>query len=192
MTTTSLVSTPSGAPDHPRWIETLRDQTVVLVRPLLPTDRDEERRFLEGLSPQARRYRFLGQIARPSEALVDRLMDVDFVDDVAFVAVHAEGGRERIVGVARYGASPGGAECECAVTVADAWRNKGLGTTLMRHLIDVARARGMTRMFSIDAVDNAPMRELAHYLGFSTHLDPDDATLYVHSLALQSSAAPPL
>lgn len=175
-----------------RWVERLHDRSEVLIRPLSPLDRDEERRFIAGLSDEARRYRFLAQVADPSEQLVDRLTDVDFKHDIAFAAVTREDGRDRIVGVARYSVDATKVNCECAVTVADAWREKGLGTALMRHLIALARERGMRTMYSIDAVDNVEMRDLANHLGFRTKLDPDDASLYVHRLDLQPDApAPP-
>lgn len=187
-----LVPRPSNAPDVPRWTERLRDRSEVLIRPIQPQDRAAEAEFIEGLSLQARRYRFLGQVASPSEALIDSMVDVDFVHDVAFAAVVHADGRDHIVGVARYSVDAGGSRCECAVTVAEAWQAKGLGTLLMRHLIDVARARGIRTMVSIDAVDNVGMRDLAGHLGFHTRLDPRDSTLYIHELELQSDATPPL
>lgn len=187
-----LVPRASSAPDVPRWTETLRDRSRVLIRPIQPGDRPAEAEFIAGLSLQARRYRFLGQVASPSEALVGRLIGADFLHEVAFVAVIQEDAHERIIGVARYSVDPGGTRCECAVTVAEDWQDKGLGTALMRHLIDVARARGIRTMYSIDAVDNIDMSDLARHLGFHTRLDPRDPTLYVHQIELQSQATPPL
>jgi hypothetical protein len=61
----------------------------------------------------------------------------------------------------------------------------GLGTVLMKHLIEVARVRGILFMVSIDSVENLDMDDLARHLGFSRRIDPDDATLAVHSLWLQ-------
>jgi len=187
-----LIHRPSGSPEVPRWTETLRDRSQVLIRPLQAQDRAAEAAFIEGLSLQARRYRFLGQVASPSEELVEHLVDLDFVHDVAFAATVHEEGRDRIVGVARYSVDPDGATCECAVTVAEAWQERGLGTVLMRHLIEVARARGIRSMYSIDAVENVGMRELAAHLGFRTRLDPRDPTLYVHRLELQGDGTVPL
>jgi GNAT superfamily N-acetyltransferase len=186
-----LVPGPSTSPEVPRWTETLRDRSEVLIRPIEPRDHAAEARFLEGLSLQARRYRFLGQKGS-SEALIERAAEVDFEHEVAFAAVVHEDAHERFVAVARYSVAEDGARCECAVTVADAWRDKGLGTILMRHLIDVARARGIRTMVSIAAVENTDMRELAAHLGFHTRLDPRNASLYIHELELQSPATPPL
>ena len=38
--------------------ETLPDGSRVVIRPIRPTDVELERRFIEALSPEARRYRF--------------------------------------------------------------------------------------------------------------------------------------
>lgn len=172
------------APDYPRWSETLRDRSHVVIRPMRPQDREEERAFIEGLSPQSRHFRFLGQVCRPSDRLLDQLTDVDNVHDVAFAAVTHEDARERIVGVGRYSANTAGDVCECAVTVSDDWQGKGLGTLLMKHLIEVARARGIHRMYSIDSAENVRMTELAGDLGFLHYVDPDDASQLIHELLL--------
>ena len=172
-------------PDHPRWSETLRDRSRVVIRPITPKDRDAERTFIESLSPQARRFRFLGEVRHPSEELLTRLTTPDYRRDVAFAAVVPEDAHERFVGVARYSAAADGLSCECAVAVLDDWHNRGLGTALMRHLIEVARARGISCMYSVDSTENTAMADLAHFLGFDRALDKDDASLARHTLWLQ-------
>ena len=168
--------------DH--WIESLRDGTRVLVRPLQPRDRAMEEEFIRKLSPEARRFRFLGDFKEPDKALLDHLMHVDYVNDMAFVAMMHDNGHLREIGISRYSTTGDGKQCECAITVADDWRNRGLAVLLMRHLIDVARKQKLTRMFSIDDVNNTPMRELANYLGFKRESHPDDPRSVVYSLVL--------
>ena len=55
----------------------------------------------------------------------------------------------------------------------------------MRHLIEVARSRGIHKMISIDAADNLQMRDLARFLGFRRQVDPHDPTEVVHILTLE-------
>lgn len=184
MNTNPLVLQPSNGHDLPRWSETLHDGSHVLIRPITKQDQDAERAFIEGLSSQARRYRFLGEVRHPSEHLIEQFTDIDYVHEVAFVAVTPEDSRERIVGVSRYSTDHEGLSCECAVTVSDEWQHKGLGTLLMKHLIDVARARGIHRMYSLDSAENLAMTDLARYLGFHTRVDPDNATQVIHELQL--------
>ena len=59
---------------------------------------------------------------------------------MAFAAVVRDGAKHNIVGVGRYTATRDVRTCECAVTVLDDWLKRGLGSVLMRHLIDVAEA----------------------------------------------------
>lgn len=188
MSTTSLDSTATPAPrpaiagDH--WIETLLDGSHVLIRPLQPEDRAREAEFIRQLSPEAKRCRFLGEMREASKELLDNLMDVDYVHAMAFIALVHDDGELREVGVSRYAASDDATRCECAVTVADDWRHRGLAVALMRHLISVARGKGFHAMYSIDLAANAEMEELARYLGFTRTRDPGDATLVMHSLRL--------
>jgi GNAT superfamily N-acetyltransferase len=174
-----------GAPgDLPRWIDTLQDGSQVLVRALQKDDVELERSFIRRLGPESRRLRFLGQIREPSEELLRKLVDLDYKRDLAFIALVDRDGEKRAVGVSRYSLTPDGVSCECAVTVADDWQNRGLGTALMRHLITIARQRGIRSMVSVDAAENWRMRELAGDLGFSREPDPIDSTQVIHRLDL--------
>lgn len=184
MNSTPLVPNPSTGPEYPRWTETLRNGSHVLIRPITPLDKTAEREFIEGLSAQARRFRFLGGVRSPSEAMIERFTRVDYMHEAAFAAVVGEAAAERIVGVSRYSTDAQGGSCECAVTVSDEWQALGLGTLLMKHLIEVARARGIRTMTSIDSAENFRMQDLARFLGFHTRTDPDDARQVIHELVL--------
>lgn len=187
-----MTTSPSVHPSAPafpeitgdQWAETLNDGSHVLIRPLRAEDRERERDFIDRLSPEARYFRFLGTIHQASPALLDQLMNLDYHKTMAFVALAHENGVLHEVGVSRYSASGDDQHCECAVTVADNWRHRGLAVTLMRHLIEMARRNGFRQMFSIDDSANEAMHELAHYLGFHAASDTADATQVVHTLDL--------
>ncbi len=166
------------------WIESLADGTRVLIRPLRPEDREREEDFIHRLSPDSRRFRFLGGFKEASPELIKQLMDVDYDKRMAFVALAHDNGKLREVGVSRYSATDEPGHCECAVTVADDWRQRGLGVLLMRHLIDLARRNGFKVMTSLDTADNEAMRDLASYLGFHRRLDPGDSSQVIHTLDL--------
>lgn len=168
--------------DH--WIDSLRDGTPVLIRPLREADRERELAFVNGLSHRARRLRFLGDFKQLSPSQLNQLMNVDYAKRMAFIALLQDNGTLREIGVSRYSATTDESKCECAVTVADEWQNRGLGVLLMRHLIDYARRHGFKRMLSIDAITNEGMRDLASYLGFRRELDPADSAQVIHTLDL--------
>ncbi len=169
------------------WIEALRDGTRVLIRPLRPEDREREEEFIARLSHESRRFRFLADFKTATPAMLKQLMDLHYPDQMAFVALAHDNGKLREVGVSRYAASDDNTRCECAVTVADDWRHRGLGVLLMEHLIQIARRNHFTQMFSIDSAGNEPMHELAHHLGFTRQRDPDDSSQVIHTLALQGT-----
>ena len=164
-------------------IQVLRDGTRVLVRPIGKGDRELERRFIETLSPASRRFRFLGTFSTPSEVLLAQLTDIDPSSDCALIALTCGDATEREVGVARFCRQDDG-NAEVAVTVADDFQHKGLGSALMRKLIEIARARGVSTLYSIDAAENDAMQDLADHLGFQRSRDPQDPTQVIHSLQL--------
>jgi GNAT superfamily N-acetyltransferase len=177
-----MTAAPSA--EAPSWSETLADGTHVTIRPLGKQDAALERAFIAHLSPRSRRLRFLGQLKEPSDAFVKQLTDIDYRRDMAFVALMRQDGEEHAIGISRYSTSADGQSSECAVAVSDEWQKKGLGTLLMRHLIDMARSRGVRTMVSIDAADNAEMRDLAAFLGFRRRTDFDNPSLVIHTLDL--------
>jgi GNAT superfamily N-acetyltransferase len=171
-----------------RWRDTLDDGTRIVVRAVRDDDVERERAFIMGLSPQSRRFRFLGQIGQPSASLLHQLTHVDYVHDAAFAALVEGDAAERFLGVARFSTGADGTRCECAVAVLDDWQHRGVGSVLMRHLIEVARTRGIGTMHSYDAADNGAMADLAHCLGFERRIDHDDASMVVHTLRLAGTS----
>lgn len=167
---------------------TLRDGQHVLIRPIGKQDIELERRFIELLSPSSRRFRFLGTMNSPDNALLKQLVDIDPSRDVAFIALSGQGAEQREVGVARLSTGADERTCEFAVTVSDEWHHKGLGTMLMQRLVDSAMARGLESMYSIDAADNGLMREFAEHMGLRHEPDPNDATQVRYSLDLKKAA----
>lgn len=171
------------------WERVMRGGDRVVIRPLHVQDAEMERGFIEGLSTVARRFRFLDSMKSPGEDLLKQLTVLDPKTDVAYIAVTEAGGQEKQVGVGRFSVGTGGHDCEFAVTVTDAWQNKGLGTLLMQHLIDDARKRGVIDMHSSDAWDNDLMRRFAAHLGLQHRPDPDDAAQVLYSLELKPAEA---
>ena len=157
---------------------------VVTIRPIRITDTDMEAAFIRRLSPQTKRYRFLGGVKELSTSEVSRLCDVDGRHSMAFVATIRDDGRETEIGVSRYAPNSSSDVREIAVTVADDWQRKGLGTMLMKQLIQSAQSNGVKHLYSIDLADNAAMRALAGDLGMSASRDPNDLQQTIYSLAL--------
>jgi GNAT superfamily N-acetyltransferase len=125
----------------------LPDGSTVLLRDLLPDDRDELRQRYEELSENSRRLRFFSAPTHLSDRLLDRLLDVDQVDRAAIVAVMVDEPGSPAVGIARYVRSRERPECaDAAVTVIDTHQRRGIGTLLLRALTDMALDHGVTTL----------------------------------------------
>ena len=85
-----------------RWSQSLSGGAHVLIRPINKLDANAERDFIEGLSSDAQRLRFMAQIVHPSENFIAQLTNLDGINEVALVAVVKDGAAEKIVGVSRY------------------------------------------------------------------------------------------
>ncbi len=164
-----------------RWVETLNDGSSVGIRPITAADTELERDFIERLSPDSRWFRFLNQMKHPTPELIRQLTDIDQVKHVALIATINENDCQQAVGVARYALDDSGDSAECALSVADSWQKKGLGTALMNHLLEIACARKIKKLYSIDSAENFRMQDLVKGLGFHSHQNPDDATQIIHT-----------
>ncbi len=154
------------------------------VRALRPEDADLEARFGLALSAESRYDRFLTGGVKLDEALLRRLVNVDFSRDMALIAVVTLSGVETPVGIARYALAPDDSAAEIAVTVADSWQGCGLGRLLLERLIEVARRNGVRCLTGDVLATNARMIRLAQRLGFRVVLHPEGATLRLLSKAL--------
>jgi GNAT superfamily N-acetyltransferase len=119
----------------------------------------------------------------PPEEL-KRFCDVDGKDSMAFVATIRQGDREVEIGVARYSPADGANTREMAVTVSDEWQHRGLGTNLVKHLIETAKLNGVKRLYSVDLLDNGAMAALAKDLEMASTPDPSDPRQVICSLTL--------
>jgi acetyltransferase len=164
-------------PQHLVRQVTLADGTALTIRPIRPEDARIEAEFVRNLSEESRYYRFMDTLRELSPQMLSHFTHVDYDRHMAFIAVTGEGARETEIAVARYIVSDDATSCEFAVVVADAWQRKGVGTLLMRTLIETARARGLRRMFGEVLAGNHKMLELMQRLGFQLKLDPGDPRL---------------
>jgi GNAT superfamily N-acetyltransferase len=183
-----VVEPPADVPGRERWLEALSDGRHVLIRPIRPGDIERNARFIARLSPPSKHFLFLGGIAQLSAAAQRHLCDPDYAHDMAYIALGLDsrtGEARDQVGICRYAGADPVKGAEISVAVADAWQHHGLGKILLCHLVDYARAHGVVRLYSMDAVNNDRMRKLARDVGFAEHPDPDDNNQVIYSMDLR-------
>jgi GNAT superfamily N-acetyltransferase len=151
---------PDGYPQELVELAYLVDGTTVEFRAILPEDGERLEAMFYRLSPKTVYRRFFSPVQRPTKVMVDRLVNVDYVDRLALVAVIDD----QIVAVARYDRLEEPGEAEFAVIVEDAWQKRGLATRLLWRLSAAARERGISVFVGGVLGENRPMMGLLEVL----------------------------
>ena len=162
----------------------LADGTDILIRPIRPEDASIETAFIARLSAEAKYFRFMRALHELTPEMLVRFTQIDYDKEMALIAVTREANEEKEIAVARYISNPDGASCEFAIVVADEWTKKGIGSQLLRKLMDVAKTRGLHTMEGEVLSDNRPMLDMARSLGFSVLMSKDDPGVMLLSKSL--------
>jgi GNAT superfamily N-acetyltransferase len=152
----------------------LPDGARVTVRTACPWDAGGVQEYVRALSPSSRYDRFLAPMNELSPAELARIGGGE--TQATLIAETKIAGARIMIGEARY-AVPDGATCEIALSVADGWRGRGLGTLLMDYLECRARNLSVTTLVGDVLRSNAAIRTLARKSGFDQAGVPADARL---------------
>ncbi|MDX1570917.1 MAG: bifunctional acetate--CoA ligase family protein/GNAT family N-acetyltransferase [Xanthomonadales bacterium] len=174
---------------YPRqWVRVkqLPDGTEITLRPIRPEDAAIEQDFVRRLSPQSKYFRFMQAIRELTPVMLVRFTQIDYDREMALIACVPEADTEIEVGVARYVGSPDRESCEFALVVADDWQSRGIGTKLMRQLIEIAKENRFRWMHGEVLRANRPMQNLVGKLGFRLKAHAEDQEILVASLPLDA------
>ena len=158
----------------------LKDGTYA-IRPIRPADALLYPQFLEKLEAEDIRLRFLAPRRHFPEQMLVRLTQLDYDRDMAFVALAPDG---TLAGVSRISCDPDHTTGEYALLVRSDLHGRGIGTTLMRILIDYARADGVRALEGMILSENAGMLDLMRRFGFDFTLEPEDPGVMMSRLSL--------
>jgi acetyltransferase len=175
--------------DFRAFDSSLRDGRAVHIRAVRTSDEAQYLQAFARMDAQARRMRFMRAVREPNMERFRKLLASFPANAIAIVATVPAADGTDIVGSAMAVILGDRKSCEFAITVDAAFGGAGLATTLMRALIDAAKARGLQEMEGYVLAANLPMLRLAQRLGFSVNSDPDDATVRICRLHLGSPQA---
>ena len=145
----------------------LRSGDTVRIRPVRSTDAVELQRAFALMSEESQYRRFLTGTPRLTDSQAAYFTAVDHVDHEAYVA-HSPDDATYIIGVARFIRYPTAPDdAELAITVADSWHGRGLGTALVRVLADRAIEVGVKRVLAEMMADNEPILRLLRRAGMT-------------------------
>jgi acetyltransferase len=153
------------------------------VRPIRPSDALLYPEFLERVTQEDLRRRFLVPTNSISSEMLIRLSQLDYDREMAFVALNPRTGQ--LAAIARISADPDHEMAEFGILVRSDLQGIGLGRGLMRHLLAYARADGLHRIKGTVLRENAAMLQMAAALGFTQSAVAGAADLVQVELALQ-------
>jgi acetyltransferase len=155
----------------------LGDGSKSVIRPIRPEDEPMIRAFHYTLSERSVYYRYFNAMQLDQRIAHDRLARICFIDydrEMALVVERmGDGGEPEIIAVGRLSQVPGLKEAEFSMTISDAWQRHGLGTELLRRLVQIGRNEGLERIRADILADNAGMRAVAKKVGFKVSTDEE-------------------
>jgi acetyltransferase len=152
------------------------DGSVMTIRPIRPEDEPLMVRFHQSLSERTVYGRYLKDLGLAERTAHERLTRACFNDYDREIALVAErttrDGERELVAVARLTKRHAVNGAEFAIVVADCCQRTGLGTELLRRLVQIGRDEHLDWIRAEMLADNAGMQRAAQKVGFTLHEVP--------------------
>lgn len=164
------------APNSNRWA--MKNGSKFEIRPIHLDDEERMIQFHRGLSERSIYMRYFESLSLAVRTAHSRLARICFADpqrESVLVAVYLDprSGEQKIVAVGRLSKLADPRHAEVALLVLDDFQGCGLGTELMRHLIQAARNQNITRIQAEMLRDNTAIQRVLKKFGFRLRLiDP--------------------
>ena len=161
---------------------TMKDGTDVSLRPIHPDDEPLMAQFHQTLSGRSVYMRYFCSLSLESRMAHERLVRICHVDGEREVALvvdyeNKRTGQQQILGVGRLIRLDAQGEAEVAILVSDQYQKQGLGTELLRRLIQIARDRKLHRVSGELLRDNLAIQIIVKKLGFRFNFCADGASI---------------
>lgn len=155
---------------------------LLTIRPIRPEDEPLMVHFHEELSEESVYLRYAHAIKLKHRTSHERLARICFIDydrEMLLVADRQdpETGEHRIVGVARISKIHGTNEGEFALIVSDRYQHRGLGTELLKRLLQIGKEEKLSAIVGYILNSNHQMQSLCKKLGFELQPDLDEGML---------------
>ena len=169
----SQLPKPAIRPYPTQYVKTwnLRNGSPVILRPIRPEDEVAMVTFHKTLSEQSVYYRYFSLLKLPQRIAHERLMRICFNDydrEIALVVERKQhkSGPFEILGVGRLSRVHSTNDAEFALLVSDEWQHLGMGTELLRSLVEIGRNEKLDRIIGYILSENRAMVRVCQKVGF--------------------------
>ena len=155
----------------------LKNKTPIVIRPIKPEDEPLMVKFHGTLSEESVYHRYFSALKLSQRITHERLTKICFNDYDREIALVAElpapkGEEKKILGVGRLSKLRGVNEGEFAVLISDDYQEQGLGTELLKRLVQIGRDEKLDQVTGQILLDNHAMQHICRTVGFKVELDP--------------------
>ena len=161
-------------PDRYRWEYKTADNLEITFRPIRYTDEDKLRRFFYSLREKDVYYRFMGTLKTLPHEKAQPMVMLDYDEKFAMVGYLGDEGTEEFICVARWFLDRATNMAEVAFTVRPEYQGRGIGTFLLRTLMDVAQEKGISGFTAEVLRQNRKMLNVFHKSGCNVHSQLED------------------
>jgi len=150
--------------------------TEVVLRPIRPEDEPAKYEMLLSSSPESLRTRFFYTVKDIPHKFLIHFVNVDYDRHMSLIAEIREDEKKRMIGAASLVMNSDMTSGELAVFVHDSYQGKGLGTRLLKALIDIAREKSLPEVRAEVLSENTTMLGIFRRFGFTIHHLPGGAS----------------
>ncbi|MBK1989289.1 bifunctional acetate--CoA ligase family protein/GNAT family N-acetyltransferase [Sphaerospermopsis aphanizomenoides BCCUSP55] len=160
----------------------LKDSTPITIRPIRPEDEPLMVQFHKTLSEESVYFRYFHLIKLSQRITHERLTRICFIDydrEMALVTEYEnpETKATEILAVGRLSKLHGSDDAEFAMLVSDRFQCQGLGTELLKRLIEVGQNEKISCIYADILADNLGMQRVCEKLGFQISPTADATVL---------------
>jgi len=148
-------------PEEEERHEELNSGESILIRPAKASDFRGLQDFLYHTDQKEVASRFHGPVSSLPESKYGKFVNVDYENNMAFVAIAGENEDERIVANADYSYDDDSGLAEFSTLVHQDWQRKGLAGKLRQRMIEYARSKNAKGYFDTYEKENPGMKKLA-------------------------------
>lgn len=166
----------------------LKNGLTATLRPIRPEDEPLEAEMFTLLSKESVYFRFFGYVPKVTHGFLTRFTHIDYDREMAIIAEIEEKGKPQMAGVVRLVGDAWNVSAEYAIVVADPWHGQGLGSKMTDFILEIAKDRGIKKVFANVLNSNKDMLRIFEKRGFT--VKPFDFDSYFVELDLETYIPP--
>jgi len=150
----------SAYPENEEREIDLKNGQKVLIRPAKASDSGGLQEIFYNLKPEDVYTRFFTHLASFTEKKAQHLCNVDYENEMAFMAVTGERENEKIIGSSCYFVDSTDNLAEVAYMIRPEWQKCGLGTALQQRMTEYAKSKGLRGFKASILAENIKMQKV--------------------------------